>query len=140
MHPVPRAVVEATGTSASGFPMATQTKTGAFDVGAMGRVGSDPTRSTDWDDQPTSWVTTPAQEATMTTQLKTNNPTVPRQRALPVYVSIGEAAEAMSVSTKTIRRRITTGEIPAYRFGRRNLRIRVEDLEAATQRVPTVRH
>ncbi|WP_397203236.1 hypothetical protein [Nocardioides sp.] len=39
-----------------------------------------------------------------------------------------------------MRRRITTGEIPAYRFGRRNLRIRVEDLEAATQRVPTVRH
>ena len=76
----------------------------------------------------------------MTTQLKTNNPTVPRQRALPVYVSIGEAAEAMSVSTKTIRRRITTGEIPAYRFGRRNLRIRVEDLEAATHRVPAVRH
>ena len=46
----------------------------------------------------------------------------------------------MSVSTKTIRRRINDGAIPAYRFGRRNLRIRVEDLEAATHRVPAVRH
>ena len=76
----------------------------------------------------------------MTTQLKAIKTTVPRQRALPVYVSIGEAAEAMSVSTKTIRRRISDGAIPAYRFGRRNLRIRVEDLEAATHRVPAVRH
>ena len=74
----------------------------------------------------------------MTTQLKANK-TVPRQRALPVYVSIGEAAEAMSVSTKTIRRRINDGAIQAYRFGRRNLRIRVEDLEAVTHRVPAVR-
>ena len=71
----------------------------------------------------------------MTTQLKAN-----RQRTLPVYVSIGQAAEAMSVSTKTIRRRINDGAIPAYRFGRRNLRIRVEDLEAVTHRVPAVRH
>jgi excisionase family DNA binding protein len=77
---------------------------------------------------------------TMATQLKANTTTVPRQRRLPVYVSIGEAAEVMSVSTKTIRRRINDGAIPAYRFGRRNIRIRLEDLEAVSRRLPAVRH
>lgn len=66
--------------------------------------------------------------------------TAPKSPRLPACVSIGEAAEALAVSTKTIRRRISTGEIPAYRFGRRNLRIRVEDLESATHRVPATRH
>lgn len=42
----------------------------------------------------------------------------------------------MSVSTKTIRRRISDGTIPAYLCGRRNIPIRLEDLEAAFQRLP----
>lgn len=75
----------------------------------------------------------------MTPQLNTTRTATQKQPRLPVYVSIGEAAEALAVSTKTIRRRISTGEIPAYRFGRRNLRIRVEDLESATHRVPATR-
>ena len=58
---------------------------------------------------------------------------MPSERALLVYVSIGDAAEVMSVSTKTIRRRINDGAIPAYRFGRRNIRIRLEDLEAVNR-------
>ena len=59
-------------------------------------------------------------------------------RALPIYLSIEEAADVMSLSTRTIRRRISDGTIPAYRCGRRNVRIRMDELEAALRRVPTV--
>jgi excisionase family DNA binding protein len=65
---------------------------------------------------------------------------VPRQRALPVYLSIEEAAEVMSLSTKTIRRRISDGSIPAYRCGRRNIRIRLDELEAAFRQLPSTGH
>ena len=36
---------------------------------------------------------------------------------LPVYLSLEEAAEVMSLSVKTIRRRIADGTIPAYQCG-----------------------
>lgn len=62
------------------------------------------------------------------------------------YVSIQEAAEMLSVSAKTIRRMIARGDLPAYSLGKRgpsnahpNLRIRVEDIDAAMHRVNTVR-
>ena len=45
------------------------------------------------------------------------------KRELPVYLSLEEAAEVLSVSTKTIRRRISDGTIPAYQCGRRPIRI-----------------
>jgi excisionase family DNA binding protein len=68
------------------------------------------------------------------------NPRIPRQRGLPVYLSIEEAAEVMSLSTKTIRRRISDGSIPAYRCGRRNIRIRLDELEAAFRKLPSTGH
>ena len=58
---------------------------------------------------------------------------------MPVYLSIEQAAEVMSLSAKTIRRRIADGTIPAYQCGRRAIRIRLEDLEAALNRIPTAR-
>ena len=63
-----------------------------------------------------------------------------RERALPVYLSTEEAAEVMSLSTKTIRRRISDGSIPAYRCGRRNIRIRLDELEAAFRKLPSTGH
>lgn len=60
-------------------------------------------------------------------------------RALPVYLSIEQAAELLSMSTKTIRRRISDGTIPAYQCGRRPIRIRLEDLEGALRRIPSAR-
>ncbi|THJ07819.1 helix-turn-helix domain-containing protein [Nocardioides sp.] len=45
----------------------------------------------------------------------------------------------MSLSTRTIRRRISDGTIPAYQCGRRSIRIRVDELEAALRRVPSAR-
>ena len=59
-----------------------------------------------------------------------------KQRPLPVYLSVEEAAEVMSVSAKTIRRRISDGTIPANQCGRRIIRIRLDDLEAAFRRLP----
>jgi excisionase family DNA binding protein len=58
---------------------------------------------------------------------------------LPVYLSLEQAAEVMSLSVKTIRRRIADGTIPAYQCGRRPIRIRLDDLEAALRRIPSAR-
>lgn len=55
---------------------------------------------------------------------------------LPVYLSLTEAADVMSMSVKTIRRRITEGTIPAYSCGHGSLRIRLDELEEAMRRVP----
>jgi excisionase family DNA binding protein len=59
------------------------------------------------------------------------------EKTLPVYLSLEQAAEVMSLSVKTIRRRIADGTIPAYQCGRRPIRIRLEDLEAALRRIPS---
>ena len=59
------------------------------------------------------------------------------EKTLPVYLSLEEAAEVMSLSVKTIRRRIADGTIPAYQCGRRPIRIRLDDLEAALRRIPS---
>ena len=61
------------------------------------------------------------------------------RRTVPVYLSLEEAAEAMSVSVKTIRRWIASGTIPAYRCGKRAIRIKLEDLEAAPRKIPAAR-
>ncbi|GAB3994433.1 helix-turn-helix domain-containing protein [Nocardioides marmoraquaticus] len=58
-------------------------------------------------------------------------------RLLPVYLSIEEAADLLSLSVKTIRRRIADGTIPAYHCGNRAIRIRLADLESALERVPS---
>ena len=62
-----------------------------------------------------------------------------RKRELPVYVSLEEAAEMMSLSTRTIRRRISDGTIPAYQCGRRSIRLRLDELEFALRRIPSAR-
>jgi excisionase family DNA binding protein len=61
------------------------------------------------------------------------------EKTLPVYLSLEEAAEVMSLSVKTIRRRIADGTIPAYQCGRRPIRIRLDDLESALRRIPSAR-
>jgi excisionase family DNA binding protein len=61
------------------------------------------------------------------------------RRPIPVYLSLEEAAEAMSVSVRTIRRWIAAGTLPAYRCGQRAIRIKLEDLEAAPREIPTAR-
>ena len=60
-------------------------------------------------------------------------------KTLPVYLSLEEAAEDMSLSVKTIRRRIADGTIPAYQCGRSSIRIRLDELEAGLRRIPSAR-
>ncbi len=62
-----------------------------------------------------------------------------KKRELPVYVSLEEAAEMMSLSTRTIRRRISDGTIPAYQCGRRSIRLRLDEIESALRRIPSAR-
>lgn len=56
----------------------------------------------------------------------------------PKYGGIRDAAELLSCSDKTIRRRIADGSIPAYRMPGRStiIRIRLDELEAALVPVP----
>jgi excisionase family DNA binding protein len=52
--------------------------------------------------------------------------------------AIADAAEYASCSTKTIRRRIATGELTGYRFGPRMIRVDLNELDAMLRRIPTV--
>lgn len=49
------------------------------------------------------------------------------------YISIREAANRLSVSTKTIYRRIADGSLPAYRLSANRLRVKADDLEKFMQ-------
>ena len=53
------------------------------------------------------------------------------------FVSLSAAAEILGISVHTLRRRIAAGELPAFRTGRRIIRVRVGDLEKLLRRVPT---
>jgi excisionase family DNA binding protein len=59
------------------------------------------------------------------------------RKPLPTYLSLQQAGAITCQSVKTIRRRISDGTIPAYRFGRRQIRIKLEDLKATGRRIPS---
>ncbi len=44
-------------------------------------------------------------------------------------VSLTDAADALAVSTRTVRRYIADGQLDAVRLGRKTLRIKVESIE-----------
>ena len=44
-------------------------------------------------------------------------------------VSIGDAADALTVSTRTVRRYISDGQLEAVRLGRKTLRSKVDSIE-----------
>ncbi len=54
------------------------------------------------------------------------------------FISLSAAADMLGVSVHTLRRRIAAGELPAFRTGRRIIRVRVSDLEAMLKRIPSV--
>jgi excisionase family DNA binding protein len=62
-------------------------------------------------------------------------------RSQSEYMTIAQAAEMYAVSPKTIRRYISTGELPAYRLGKsrpnRSLRLKRADVEALARPLPT---
>ena len=53
------------------------------------------------------------------------------------YMSLHDAAEYLGVTTKTIRRRIEDGSLPAYRMGVRLIRINRADLDNLVQPIVT---
>jgi excisionase family DNA binding protein len=55
-------------------------------------------------------------------------------------VSVKDAAARCDVSTVTIRRWIADGALPAYRAGRRLVKIDLADLDRVIRRIPTVDH
>jgi excisionase family DNA binding protein len=52
--------------------------------------------------------------------------------------TISAAAERLSVSTKTVRRMIARGELPAYRVGVKSIRLDSVDVERLLRPIPTV--
>ncbi|GAB3758810.1 hypothetical protein GCM10027599_26710 [Yimella radicis] len=53
--------------------------------------------------------------------------------------TIPDAAEYACVSTKTIRRRIASGDLTGYRMGPRLLRVDLDELDALLKPIPTAR-
>lgn len=54
------------------------------------------------------------------------------------FESLTEAADRTGLSVRTMRRRIASGELAAYRSGRRIIRVRPEDVDRLMVRIPTV--
>ena len=61
-------------------------------------------------------------------------PRAPRPRRL---TSIQAAADYADVSTRSIRRWIARGELPAYRVGPRLIRVDLDDLDRLARPIPT---
>ncbi|MDP9444452.1 MAG: helix-turn-helix domain-containing protein [Actinomycetota bacterium] len=57
---------------------------------------------------------------------------------VPHYISLSTTAETTGRSVRTLRRRISDGSLPAYRFGPRQIRVRAEHVQALARRIPTV--
>ena len=56
----------------------------------------------------------------------------------PRWLSIAGAAHWVHVSTKTIRRRIADGKLPAYRCTG-TIRVKTDDVEAMMRPIPSAR-
>ena len=56
----------------------------------------------------------------------------------PRYAPLIEAADYAGVPVSTLRHYVRTGQLPAYRFGKRLLQIDLNDIDRMRRRVPTV--
>jgi len=54
------------------------------------------------------------------------------------FISLSAAAAMLGISVHTLRRRNAAGELPAFRSGRRIIRVRIADLEVILKRIPAV--
>ncbi len=55
------------------------------------------------------------------------------------FESLTQAAERTGLSTRTLRRRISTGELAAYRSGRRIIRLDPADVDRLLVPIPNAR-
>jgi excisionase family DNA binding protein len=53
------------------------------------------------------------------------------------FISLATAADMLGISVHTLRRRIASGELPAFRNGRRIIRVRVSDLQKMLHPIPS---
>jgi excisionase family DNA binding protein len=60
-----------------------------------------------------------------------------RRQTAPQWLSLQQAAAVYGVSADTIRRRVASGDLPAFRCGRRIIRVRAEDLTRLFHKIPT---
>jgi len=60
-----------------------------------------------------------------------------QERRMFMLITIRQAAERLSVSTKTIYRRIKDGSLPAVKLSERDYRIDEKDLDAFIQKLKT---
>lgn len=58
-------------------------------------------------------------------------------RAADRFVGLSEAADYYGISQRSIRRLIAEGQLPAYRVGKRQIRIKVSDLDALATPIPS---
>lgn len=70
-----------------------------------------------------------ARTSARTTRSATTKPNRP--------ASIADGADYYQVSTRTIRRYVAQGLLPAYRIGPRLVRIDLDDLDRLARRIPT---
>lgn len=54
------------------------------------------------------------------------------------YATIAHGADYTGFAEKTIRRRITDGSLTGYRFGKRSIRIDLNQLDELMRPIPTV--
>lgn len=55
------------------------------------------------------------------------------------YESLAQAAERTEVSIKTLRRRIATGQLRAYRYGPRIIRVDPHEVDKLMRAIPHAR-
>jgi len=66
------------------------------------------------------------------TRTQSNTVTLERR-----YASLAQAADWYGMSQRSLRRMIAEGELRAYRVGKRQIRIRVSDLDALAKPIPS---
>ncbi len=62
---------------------------------------------------------------------------VTARRSSYEWATLATGAEQYGVSERTLRRYIAAGELPAYRLGPRQIRIKLADLDALMTPIPT---
>ena len=65
---------------------------------------------------------------------------MPRKKSpasLTPYLTLQQVAERLNVTDRTVRKYVSSGHLPAYRLGSRDLRFRLEDVENLLRPVPT---
>ena len=72
------------------------------------------------------------------TSVRTSRRAANSDAIAPRYVSLERAATHIDTTPRTIRRAIAEGRLTGYRFGKRMLRVDLNEVEAALRPVPAV--